>query len=166
MVIGFSQRRVTVSEDQAPDEFAIFLNVTSERTSEQIYQVQFRVLEDSGPGVASVEADEGSLEFDARFGIRSGDDDAPIEDRRGLDPGQLTLESPLPVIIVNDFRPEGEECFTISVVKIDQEGRRETFDCNEDDPNNPPTNFFCQHTVCIVDDDGEYHKSFLTRNWL
>ena len=61
---------------------------------------------------------------------------------------------PLTTFIRDDRRPEDEECFTISIVPVDVLGRRELFACNEDDSGEG--NYFCQHTICIMDDDGRF----------
>ena len=156
MVIGFSQRRVTVSEasvEQGVDTFPLTINVTSLRTSEQEYRVLFRVLESSS--TANVEALNSvfSTDFDAQFGIRELNGE-PIEDERLLEAGNLQLRTILRASIVNDFRAEEEECFTIRILSPDQVGVRQIFQCNQD-TDSSASNHFCFHTICIEDDDGE-----------
>ena len=54
--------------------------------------------------------------------------------------------------IRNDFRPEYEECYSIQISPIDL---KEVFMCDfVDTSSTPPMSFFCEHTICIEDDDG------------
>ena len=155
MVIGFSTRRVTVSEGQVEgvDLFALTIDITSLRTSEQELRVLFRVQESSSTANVEAIVQQFSTNFDAQFGTRSSPGD-PIVDERLLEAGKLTLQTELNTFIRNDFRAEDEECYTIRVVSPDQgPGVRQIFDCYEDIDVNA-TNFFCQHTICIEDDDG------------
>ena len=155
MVIGFSQRRVTVSEattEQGVDQFPLLINITSERTSEQEYQVLFRLQESSSTATVEAINTAFSTNFDARFGIRDNMGD-PIEDARLLVAGNLELRTILQTFIINDFRAEDDECYTIRVLSPDLPGLRDLFECNEDSSN--ATDFFCLHTICIIDDDGK-----------
>ena len=61
---------------------------------------------------------------------------------------------PLTAFIRDDLRPENEECFTIRILPVDVLGRRELFSCNDDDSG--ADNYFCEHTICIEDDDGRF----------
>ena len=56
------------------------------------------------------------------------------------------------VAIRNDFIPEEKECFTIRIIQVDVPGRKELFTCKED--NAGADSYFCDHTICIEDDDG------------
>ena len=157
MLIGFSQRRQTVSESMAEegsDEFLLILNVTSLRRSEQEYVAIFRHQESSSTAMVEATNAQFSTVFDARFGTRFVADE-PIQEQRILVAGQLELQSDLPVFIINDFRPEDEECFTIRILSPDVEGLREVFVCNEVD-DLTATDHFCTHTICIQDDDGKW----------
>ena len=164
MMIGFSTRSQTVSESEAPpgdDEFFRILNVTSLRTSEQGYLTVFRYQETSSTAKVEATNIQFSTDFDARFGTRETASD-PIEDQRDLLPGNLVLSSGLPTSIVNDFRPESTECYTIRILSPDEDGIREVFLCNDDDVVDA-TDYFCRHTICILDDDGELtctHRKF------
>ena len=155
MVIGFTQRIQTVCENEAlpgEDFFSIDISVATLRTAEREHPMVFRL--QSG-GTAIVEP-RGSLEnplLDAVFGTRDplDDDDAPIQEEFDLE--QLVAVIPsLPADIRNDLRLEDEECFTIRLFPVYVPGRRELFDCNEDE--NGAINFFCKTTICIKDDDG------------
>ena len=156
MVIGFSQRIVTVSEasvEQGDDQFPLIINITSERTSEQETQVLFRVQESSSTAKVEAINQQFSTDFDAQFGTRSAEGE-PIVDERLLEAGKLQLQTELRTFIRNDFRAEDQECYTISLVSPDQgPGVRQIFQCN-DDADIGATDFFCLHTICIEDDDG------------
>ena len=147
MVIGFEIRDQTVSESQAPagmDRFPIIINITSERTSEIDYEVPVRHVDYVGE--ATLEGlQPTTLEFDAVFG--AGD---PLEVTRVLFAGNQRLQ--ITTIIINDFRAEDRECFSLRVVVTDAgRGMRMSFRCNEDGDGDA---FFCLHTICIIDDDG------------
>ena len=135
------------------DFFSIDIGVATLRTAEREHPMVFRL--QSG-GTAIVEPG-GSLEnplLDAVFGTRDQmDDDAPIQQEFDLERLVAVIPS-LPAEIRNDLRPEEEECFTIRIFPVDVPGRRELFDCNEDDSG--ATNFFCETTICICDDDGRW----------
>ena len=161
MVIGFTQRRQTVSEGQVPgvDFFPLPIDIRSMIESEQEYTVLFRVQE--GMSTATVEAisQQFSEDFDARFGNRQVDTD-PIEDERLLVAGNLELNTAVTTFIENDFLAEEDECYTIAIQSPDVGGVRDIFDCNEDGSN--ATSFFCLHTICITNDDGTKHL-FITQ---
>ena len=152
MIIGFAERIRTVSEGLAPvgGLFQLEINVESVRIAERYHPMVFRLQESSTN--ATVETlIPASPVFDATFGLRANPDD-PIEEARDLGPGTLTVV-PLLTAIRNDFIPEDLECYTIRIFPVDVHGRRELFECNEDAA--MANNYFCKHTICIVDDDGE-----------
>ena len=152
MVIGFTQRTLTVCENEAvpgEDFIPIEIDVATLRIAEREHPMVFRL--QSG-GTAIVEPG-GSLEnplLDAVFGIRD-EDDAPIEEEFDLEQ-LVAIIPPRLADIRDDLRPEDEECFTIHIFPVDVPGRHELFDCNEDEEG--ATNFFCETTICICDDDG------------
>ena len=154
MVIGFTQRIQTVCENEAlPGEhfFSTDIGVATLKTSEREHPMVFRL--QSG-GTAIVEPG-GSLEnplLDAVFGTRDPSDDyAPIQEEFDLE-RLVAVIPPRRADIRNDLRPEDEDCFTIRIFPVDVPGRRELFDCNEDEDS--VTDFFCKTTICIKDDDG------------
>ena len=134
-------------EDFVPIEIGVATLRTAEREHPMVFRLQ------SG-GTANVEP-RGSFEnplLDAIFGTRDpSDDDAPIQNEFDLEHLVAVIPS-LPADIRNDLKPEDEECFTIRIFPVDVEGRRELFDCNEDE--NGAINFFCKTIICIKDDDG------------
>ena len=154
MTIGFTQRSLTVCENEAlpgEDFFSIDIGVATLRTAEREHPLVFRL--QSG-GTATV-VPGGGLEnplLDAFFGTRDPMfDDAPIQEEFDLE-RLVAVIPPRQTDIRNDLRPEKEECFTIRIFPVDVEGRHELFDCNEDE--NSATDFFCETTICICDDDG------------
>ena len=146
MVIGFEIRNQTVSESQAPpgmDRFPIRINITSERTSEIDFEVPLRHVDNVGE--ATLEGlQPTTLVFDAQFG--TGD---PLEETQPLLAGGQRLQ--ITTLIINDFRSEDRECFSLRVVVTDAGETRRNFRCNEDGAGDA---FFCLHTICIIDDDG------------
>ena len=154
MIIGFSERCVTISESnaaQGDDEFPLIINVHSNTTSEQEYRVLFRWQQTSSTATVEPINQPLTLNFDARFGSRVMPT-SPIEDERILQAGDFQLRSELITFIRNDFRSEDEECYTLRILSPDVIGIRDIFDCFNDDTN--ATDFFCHHTICILDDDG------------
>ena len=153
MVIGFTERRRTVSEDlvQGVDEFPLAIDVAILRVSERQHPM-YRVLSSSTATVVSFSFFD-NLNFDARFGAIQAD---PIEEEDQLLPGRDSI-NPLQTAIRNDFVPEDEECYSIQISPIDIPGLREFFICDfVDTSSTPPTSFFCEHTICIEDGDSKY----------
>ena len=147
MAIGFEIRNLTVSESQAPDgkdRFTIRINITSNITSEIDYEVPLRHVDYVGE--ATLEGlPPTTPEFDALFG--AGD---PLEETQILFAGNRLLQ--ITTFIINDFRAEDRECFSLRVVVMDTgRGMRMSFRCNEDGAGDA---FFCLHTICIIDNDG------------
>ena len=150
MVIGFTERRRTVSEGLFPgvEEFPLQIDVATLRMSEREHRMLYRLLSGATATVVSF-AFVGNLDYDARIGSVQTD---PIEIGDFVLPGE-TVISPLPTEIRNDFLIEAEECYSLRIFPIVIPGLREVFMCNDDDTN--PTNYFCTHTICIQDDDGK-----------
>ena len=152
MIIGFTERRRTVSEGDAPpgaDSFLLPMPLATLRTAEREHPMYIRQVFGSS---AIVEPLGGVVNqfYDATFGSRRNIGD-PIENLIFLE----ALEDTIPpgiTFIRDDLRPEDEECFTIRVLPVDVLGRRELFSCNEDDSG--ADNYFCQTEICIEDDDG------------
>ena len=153
MVIGFTERMQTVSEGLFPgvDEFPLEINVATLRVSEREHIMLYRVLSSGTARVMSF-AFFDNLDFDARFGGVQAD---PIEQENHLLPGRDSID-PLITAIRNDFVLEDEECYSIRLSPIDIPGLRELFMCDfVDTTSTPPMSFFCEHTICIEDDDGK-----------
>ena len=152
MVIGFTQRVRSVSESdvtEGEDLLPIDINVATQRLAERKHPMVFR-FQSGGTAIVEPINDIQNELFDVLFGIRL-EPDAPIREEFNLERLAATIPS-LPAQIREDFRPEEEECFTIRIFPIDVPGRRQLFDCNEDDTS--AINFFCKTTICILDNDG------------
>ena len=152
MIIGFSQRRRTVSEGDAlygTDSFTINMRVSSSRLSELSYSVPLRHLESSGNAVIEGFNEIWRSQLDAQFGSKSGQGD-PLQYTIDLIAGSRSRT--VPTSIINGFVPEENlKCYTIRIWIFDI---YRYFTCNDDDAN--PTNYFCLHTICITDDDGSF----------
>ena len=154
MVIGFTERRRTVSEGLFPgvDEFPLQIDVATLRVSERLHRMLYRVLSSGTATVVSF-AFFNNLDYDARYGAVQAD---PIEQEDQLLPGRSLIDQPLQTAIRNDFRVEAEECYSIRIFPILIPGLREFFMCDfVDTSSTPPMSFFCEHTICIEDDDGK-----------
>ena len=153
MIIGFTTRSQTVSEGDAQsgsDFNELRIDVATERTSERGHTIIFRHLESASTAVVQSNVRQGNPLFDALFG---NEDNDPIEERFPLLPGSNVITSRR-TSVRNDFRPEGDECYTIGIFTTDVGGARELFTCNDDA--DMADNFFCLHTICIINDDGRF----------
>ena len=160
MIIGFTQRFRNVSEGQVSgvDLFQLEINVESVRTAERGHPMVFRLQEASTNATVETLIPTNPV-FDATFGGRENLTD-PIQENFDLEAGTRTI-LPLLTAIRNDLIPEVLECYSIRILPVDIPGRRELFECNEDD--DMADNYFCVHTICIHDDDGEIlvHFSYM-----
>ena len=153
-IIGFAQRRRTISEGDRPfmQYFDITVDVRSTIPSEITYGISFETLASNMGRTANVGDNTATniIDHDALFGnfnATSGN----LEVVRLLLSGSTILSTPLTLTIVNDFNPEPLECFTISIV-IPARGRGCDIECFDDDDNSD--SFFCLHEICIQDEDG------------
>ena len=158
MIIGFTQRRKTVSEGDAlpgAESFQLPIPLATLRTAEREHPMDIRLFGSS----AIVEPIGGAVNplYDATFGLRDYIDEL-IEEFFVLEALDDTIP-PLTASIRDDLRPEDEECFTLRVLPVDVPGRRELFTCNEDDAG--AINYFCQTEICIEDDDGRFRVTCL-----
>ena len=134
------------------DVWLLPIEVATMRTAEREHPMIFRVQEASSSAIVEPIGDVVNQLYDAIFGTRDNIGE-PIEEFFNLE----ALEDTIPLLttfIRNDLRPEYEECFTIHIFPVDTPGRRELFACNEYDYG--ADNYFCQHTICIEDDDGRF----------
>ena len=155
MIIGFTQRTQRVSESMAqPGDvfFPLPIEVATMRTAEREYPMIFRLQEASSSAI--VEPITGAMVdplYDATFGSTRDTIRDPIEVFFVLEALQDTI-SPLTTFIRNDLRPEYEECFTIRIHPVDIPGNQVLFSCYDDYYGED--NYYCEHTICIMDDDG------------
>lgn len=155
MIIGFRTNMTIARENRL--EFNI--DVHSKIISELIYEIGFRHIQGNNPTDATVETRDNSdpifdPEFDAKFGDRANPNNLldPLESTQRLEKRQFIPQPQLFISLFSDFRPEEDECFTINIFTIDTGLDRDNFMCNENEKN--PDDFFCAHTICILDDDG------------
>ena len=142
---------VTVLESMAPpgeDLFNIDIGVSTLRTSEREHPMVFRLQQSTSSAIVEPFGRVENILFDVILGIRDHSG-GPIQEEFVLESLVSTIPS-RQVAILNDLRPEDHECFTIRIHVVDVFGRLEFFECNEEG-----TNFFCEHTICIEDDDGK-----------
>ena len=153
MIIGFTERMRTISEAEDPtmELFQIRIALATLRTAEREHAMTIRVQESSSTAIVEPLLSQTDPDFDAIFGNRDNPGQ-PIREAVVVQAEQSTIPS-LISFIRNDFVPEDDECFTIRIFPDDVPGRRELFMCNEDSAG--ADNYFCQHTICIIDDDGE-----------
>ena len=159
-IIGFSQRRQTVSEAGSPqsgDLFPIIIPVNAVRPAEMDTDLLFRVVDTLSNATVDAVDNQVDFLFDALFGVRF--EDEFLEEQRALLIGTSELSPPLTAFIRKDFRLEEQECFTIEILPLEvtfgsgENGEFQTFSCNEDGVN--AVDNFCFHTICIEDDDGK-----------
>ena len=126
------------------------------RIAERVYSMVFR-LQSRGTAVVEPRGDLADNPLlDAAFGTRT-ERDAPIQEEFDLEQLEATIP-PLTVEIRDDFRSEDEECFTIRIFAVYFQGHRNLLTCNEDDFG--ATNYFCETTTCIMDNDGSCSSKF------
>ena len=146
MFIGFTGRKQTLSEGEAqPEEIIpITVNVSTNRISELNYNVYFRYQDVTSSAIVEPLSSNESIEYDALFGERL-DSNKPIEELQEIEAGRTSTS--IQLLIFNDLIPEEEECFTLRIIPADSLHP----ECNEHGDS-----FFCEHTICIMDDDGKY----------
>ena len=148
MILGFRERRQTVSEADAPpgDQFVLDIPITSLRTSEIAYSVQIRSIIEGQPIIEPSSPDIQDPKFDGSFGGREQN----ILVKTVVLEVNTSMLSPLNVAIRNDNLPEEEECFELSIRLFPVNPQEMiNFTCNA-----AGDDFLCQHEICIVDDDG------------
>ena len=151
MILGFGERRQTVSEADATSGQE-FINrqifITSLRTSEISHMVGVRSVIRGEP---IIEPGDGSIQnpmFDGLFGNRELDTINNLVFIEVLGVNTTTMPG-LHVTIRDDFMPEDEECFVLSIFQVNPEFSIENFRCNV-----AGTQFLCIHEICITDNDG------------
>ena len=152
MIIGFTSRTVYVPENNVQPEWLLSIEVAKVRTAEREHPMNFRLEVSSSSAIVEPIGAVANPLYDATFGSRHNIGD-PIEVLFVLEALEDTIPSQT-AFIRNDRRAEDEECFTIRIFPVDVPGRRELFFCNDD--NSGTDNYFCQHTICIMDDDGRF----------
>ena len=150
MILGFGERRQTVSEADAMSGQE-FINrqilITSLRTSEIAYPVGVRSVIRGQPIIEPV-GDIQNPMYDGLFGSREENtiNNLVIIDILEVNTSLLSL---LHVTIRDDFLPEDEECFELSIFQMEPEPFTVNFMCNA-----AGDEFVCIHEICIEDNDG------------
>ena len=150
MFIGFPERRSFARENEYPNRavFPIFRWLHFLRESEILYTVAISVT----GGTAEVTAFDNRIgDWDVAFGSTVSN---VLVFREDLNPGDTEI-STIGADIMNDVNPEDNETFTLRVSATDFFGIRRTFDCYDDGEDPVEGNYFCSHTVTIIDDDGQ-----------
>ena len=157
MIIGFTERRKIVSEGIVSEEYndiQLTYNVSALRTSERDHLMTFRLLEDISTATVNTQSELWDIDVlrnsDAVFGEYREEND-PIEVTRILPLGSTTLPLDLTTFIRGDFNAEYDECYTVRIFADDVPGVRQLFTCNAEAD---ATNYFCEHEICIIDDEG------------
>ena len=148
MLIGFTERIQTVSESEAqPEEhISITVDVSTNRISELNYTVYIQYQDIISRAIVEPLSSNDS-EYDALFGERL-DSNGQIQELQEIRPGQNSTS--IQLWIFNDLIQEEEECFTLRI-QADDPSLRSLPKCNENGDSS-----FCAHTICIIDDDGEF----------
>ena len=146
MIIGFRNRITILNETLG----TFPIKVHSKIRSEVEYTIDFIYRELNATVVS--EAEIGAINHDARFGRRQEITEDLVTDRI-LERDRNTPRTDLSVLIVPDVLPEGTECFIINIdIRDTDPGEgRDNFECNDA---SDAEDFFCDNTVCILDNDG------------
>ena len=149
MILGFGDRRQTREADVLPGNEQLFLDIliTSLRTSELFYPVGVRSVIEGQPIIDPMDFIQNFM-FDGLFGSREQNTINNLVLMESLEVNTTMLPA-LQVSIRDDFLPENLECFELSIFRVDVESFTEQFMCNT-----AGDNFFCEHEICILDDDG------------
>ena len=150
MILGFGERRQTVSEADATSGQE-FINrqicITSLRTSEIAYPVGVRSVFGGQPTIEPMDDIQNPM-YDGLFGSREEDTIYNLVIMDILEVNTVVL-SPLHITIRDDFLPEEEECFELSIFQVEPETFTVNFMCNA-----AGDEFVCIHLICIEDNDG------------
>ena len=150
MFIGFPERRSVVRENMFPQlsDFPIFRTIHSLRTSELEYFIAVSVTNSTATVSESFVE-----ETDASYGVMDTTSNTLTTEQR-LVPGEQEIR--ISIYIVNDFYIEDNETITL---RISPSTDTHNFECYDDDEDPVEGNYFCSHTITIVDEDGQFHFS-------
>ena len=146
MILGFGERRQTVSEADATSgekNFTLNISISSLRTSELEHTVKIHSYIYGEPAIEPSNDIQNPM-FDGTFGQQEYSSLLrQIEVLRI----NTTVLPPLQVLIRDDVIPEEEECFELTIVLHPY--YLFLFTCNY-----AGDEFLCMHEICIVDNDG------------
>jgi len=147
-----------VRENMHPSHsfFPFYLVIHSLRTSNLEYFVHVSVTNSTATISPGAE-----LTGDASFGIRNLSSSILFAEY-DLNPGQQEIMTSMnirgiPITIINDFYVEDNETITLRVSPSTVGGDTRNFECYDDDEDPVEGNYFCFHTITIVDEDGQFH---------
>ena len=155
MFLGFPERFSFVRENMFPtlSAFPIYRTVHALRESEIDYSIKICVTYGSTATVTEFYNLVGA--WDASFGYR--------DYSRGLilsyilSQGETNITN-IRVWVMNDLSIEDNETFTLRISSTNYYGYGQSIKCYEDDETPVEGNYFCQHTITIVDEDGQSQK--------
>jgi len=153
MYIGFPKRFSFVRENMSANgtTFSTFLALHSLRESENEYPLVISVTD----GTATVtDAPTSNLTWDVAFGTRDVASNTLVSSH-SLRPGETEITM-IRLVIMNDFNSEDNETFTLRVSLDDGGVVRRNFDCYDDGEDPVEGNYFCSHTITIIDDEGQF----------
>ena len=154
MFIGFPERRSVVKENMfslpGVPVFPIFRMLHSFQESEIEYPLVISVTDST----ATVTGTPG--QGDATFGSRDPDTNIFVDKTFTLEPGKQEIIG-IRIFIVDDVRSEDNESLTLRISADDVEGVRRIFECYDDGEDPVEGNYFCSHTITIIDEDGQFH---------
>ena len=137
-------------ENEFPNE-TVFHMLHSLRKSEILYTVVISVTD--GDAVVTA-ADDLMGDWDVAFGTRDTATNILVS-LQDLNPGDTEITM-IQADIMNDVNAEDNETFTLRVSAADVGGIRRHYQCYDDGEDPVEGNYFCSHTVTIIDDDGQY----------
>ena len=139
-----------MSERADFDSFILPIAFEAVRTSELEYITRIQVVESISTAIVAPINVPGITMFDATFGVRDNPED-PIREDHSIEAGTNYLQGILRVSLTDDLHIEPDECFTLTASTRNDFGQSAPCNDNDDDS---ATSYFCEHTVCIEDDDG------------
>ena len=130
--------------------------IHSLRTSNLTYHVFVSVTNSTATISPGVE-----LTGDASFGIRNLSSSILFAEY-DLNPGEQEVMISedirgIPITIINDVYVEDNETITLRVSPSTVGGVTCNFECYDDDEDPVEGNYFCSHTITIVNEDGQFH---------
>ena len=151
--IGFTQRSQTVSEaDIYPEALGtgfIDTQIHADQVADKDYAFNIQVVDPSSDAIFVLPIATNSVGDvivpDAQFGIEFN---GTLQEERELRAGRENTS--ILFTFWNDYYVEEEECFTV-LLSPSPRLENNLFSCTEDESSE--SDYFCQHTLCIADND-------------
>lgn len=156
MFIGFAERTSLVRENMFTNAsvFAIdHVMIQSLRESENEFEVNVVMV-----GFKATVTDYSNQEgmWDVSFRSDGLYDNVPNQYHH-LHPGETEIR--ILGLIMNDIISEVNETFSLTLTPLQPGVNTLNYECYGDNENPVKGNYFCSHTITIVDDDGQLHIS-------